>query len=105
MQRTYLYEGSMDEARHRVDAAMAHHAERFPRFQPSYRWIGPYRACASFHLPLLDRDHDVTLTIGPGRIDVRTRLPRLLRAFVPRICQVLDRHARATLDGMMRGAV
>jgi hypothetical protein len=105
MRRTYLFQGSMDEARARVDDAMARQARRFPRFHPSYHWIGPYRARATFHLPFLNRDHAVDLTIRRDRILVQSRLPRLLNAFVPRIFAVLDRHARATLDGMLRGAI
>ncbi len=105
MRRTYLYDGSMEEARARVDEAMSRQAGRFPRFRPSYRWIEPYRARASFHLPFLHRDHQVDLTIRPGRILVESHLPRLLHAFVPRIFEVLDRHARATLDGMLRDTI
>lgn len=105
MRRTYLYDGSMEEARARVDEAMSRQAGRFPRFDPTYRWVEPYRARATFVLPFLRRDHSVDLTIQPGRILVESRLPRLLHAFVPRIFEVLDRHARATLDGMLRGMI
>ncbi len=105
MRRTYLYEGTMEEARSRVDEAMARQARRFPRFQPTYRWIEPYRARARFHLPFLHRDHTVSLTIQPGRILVQSELPRLLHAFIPRIFDVLDRHAVAILDGMHRGTI
>jgi hypothetical protein len=104
MHRTYRFEGSRDEARDRVDAAMSHQAARHPRFHPTYEWIGPYRARARFHVPLIRGEQEVELVVHNGRIEVRSRLPRLLRVFRARIFNVLDRHALVTLDGMLRGA-
>jgi len=104
MERTYHYEGPQDEARARVDEAMAQQAERHPRFRPFYRWIEPNRARVQFHVPLFNLEQVVEVTVHTDRIVVHSRLPRLLRVFVPRIFEVLDRHARVTLDSMLRGA-
>jgi len=104
MHRIYRFEGSRDEARERVDEAMATQARRHPRFRPTYEWIGRYRARARFHVPLIHREQSVELVVHPDRIEVRARLPRLLRVFRARILEVLDRHALLTLDGMLRGA-
>lgn len=104
MHRTYRFEGSRDEARDRVDEAMSHQAARHPRFRPSYEWTGPYRARVRFQVPLIRGEQEVELVIYPGRIEVRSQLPRLLRVFRSRIFNVLDRHALVTLDGMLRGA-
>jgi hypothetical protein len=51
---------------------------------------------------LLDIEQVATLTVGNDRIDVDLPLPRLLHAFRHRIAEVLDKHARITLDGMLR---
>jgi len=104
MHRTYHYEGSQQEARERVDRAMARQAERHPRFRPFYRWVEPNKARAQFHVPLFNIEQVVEVTVHHDRIVVRSRLPRLLQVFVPRIFEVLDRHAQVTLDGMLRGA-
>jgi len=104
MERVYHYRGSREEARKRVDEAMARQAERFPRFRPFYRWEEPYRAFAHFHVPIFQREQVVELIVHPDRIVVRSKLPRLLKVFLPRILEVLDRHARVTLDGMLCGA-
>lgn len=40
----------------------------------------------------------------PGPHRVRSRLPRVLRVFRPRIDEVLDRYARVVLDDMLQGA-
>ncbi len=104
MQRIYRFEGSREEARDRVDAAMSAQAARHPRFRPTYEWTGPFRARARFHVPLIHGEQTVELVVYPDRIEVRARLPRLLRVFRARILEVLDRHALVTLDGMLRGA-
>ena len=104
MHRTYHYEGSRDEARRRLDEAMTRHAASHPRFRPFYRWTGPYRARAQFLVPLFNFEQVVELNILPDRIEVSSRIPRLMRVFLPRITEVLDRYARVTLDGMLRGA-
>ena len=104
MHRIYRFEGSRDEARDRVDEAMSRQAARHPRFHPRYEWTGPYRAHARFHVPLIRGEQTVELVVHRDRIEVRSRLPRLLRVFRSRILDVLDRHAVVTLDGMLRGA-
>ncbi len=81
---------------------MARQARRYPRFSPSYRWVEPYRARARWRIPILDMEQEATLTVWPDRVDVDLPLPRLLRAFRHRISEILDRHARHTLDGMLR---
>ncbi len=104
MHRTYRYVGNRDEARRRVDEAMALHARRFPRLRPFYRWSGPYRARVQFHVPLVNHEQVVELWVHTDRIEVRSRLPRLLQVFRPRIDEVLDRYARVVLDDMLQGA-
>jgi hypothetical protein len=104
MNRIYHYAGNRDEVRRRVDEAMAKHAARFPRLRPFYRWTGPYRARAQFHVPVLNHEQVVELCVHPEQIEVRTRLPRVLHVFRPRILEVLDRYARVILDDMLKGA-
>lgn len=104
MKRVYHYEGSRDEARRRVDEAMTRQAASHPRFRPFFRWTGRYRARAQFNVPLFNFEQVVELNIFHDRIEVSSPLPRLLKVFLPRITEVLDRHARVTLDGMLDGA-
>lgn len=103
MYRVYHYEGSRDEARRRLDEAMTRHAASHPRFRPFYRWTEPYKARAQFLVPLFNLEQVVELSIHRDRIEVSSRLPRLLKVFMPRITEVLDRHARSILDGMLDG--
>jgi hypothetical protein len=104
MHRVYHYEGAREEARRRLDEAMARQAASHPRFRPFYRWTGPFQARAQFLVPLFNLEQVVELSIHDDRIEVSSRLPRLLKVFLPRITEVLDRHARVILDDMLRGA-
>ena len=102
MRRSYHYEGSRDEAKRRLETAMELQAERYPRWEPTYRWVEPYRVRARFRIPVLDIEQVATMMVWPDRVDVHLPLPRLLNTFRDRISAVLDKHARIILDGMLR---